>query len=94
MGFLDSTVGKEFVCQSRRHRRCGFSPWVWKIPWRSAWQPTPVFLPGKSHGQRNVEGYSSQGLKESDTTEVTEHVLLLLLLLLSCISRVQLCATP
>ena len=41
-----------------------------------------------------MEGYSSQGLKESDTTEVTEHVLLLLLLLLSCISRVQLCATP
>ena len=33
------------------HRRCGFNPWVGKIPWRRAWQPTPVFSPGKSHGQ-------------------------------------------
>ena len=32
--------------------------WVWKIPWRRAWQPTPVFLPGKSHGQRSLMGYS------------------------------------
>ena len=35
-----------------------FDPWVWKILWRRAWQPTPVFLPGESHGQRNLEGYS------------------------------------
>ena len=39
------------------------------IPWRRAWQPTPVFLPGKSHRQRSVVGYSPWGLKESDTTE-------------------------
>ena len=50
-GWLSS---KEFACQSRR---CGFSPWVKKIPWRRKWQPTPVFLPGKSHGQRNLVGY-------------------------------------
>ena len=49
---------KEPACQSRRLRRCGFSPWVGKIPWRRAWQPTPVFLPGKSHGQRCLVGYS------------------------------------
>ena len=44
-------------------------PWVRKIPWRRAWQPTPVFLPGKSHGQRSLEDYSSWAHKESDTTE-------------------------
>ena len=44
-----------------------------KIPWRRAWQPTPVFLPGESHGQRSLAGYSPQGRKESDTTEVTKH---------------------
>ena len=40
-----------------------------KIPWSRKWQPTPVFLPGKSHGQRSLEGYSPQGHKESDMTE-------------------------
>jgi len=35
-----------------------FNPWVRKIPWKKKWQPTPVFLPGKSHGQRNLVGYS------------------------------------
>ena len=39
-------------------RRLGFDPWVGKIPWSRAWQPTPVFLPGKSHEQRSLEGYS------------------------------------
>ena len=50
-----------------------FDPWDRKIPWRRAWQPTPLFLPGKSHGQRNLVGYSPEGHKELDTTEVTEH---------------------
>ena len=44
---------KESACQCRRHR---FNPWVRKIPWRRKWQPTPVFLPGKSHEQRNLAG--------------------------------------
>ena len=39
-----------------------------KIPWRRAWQPTPVFLPGESHGQRSMAGYSPRGHSESDTT--------------------------
>ena len=47
--------------QCRRHKRCGFGPWVRKISWRRAWQSTPVFLPGESHGQRSLEGYSPQG---------------------------------
>ena len=59
-------------CQFRRHRRYGFDPWVGKIPWRRKWQPSPVFLPGKSHGQRSLVCYSSWGHKESDMTEVTE----------------------
>ena len=46
----------------------GFHPCVRKIPWRRKWQPTPVFLPGDFHGQRNLEGYSSWGHKGSDTT--------------------------
>ena len=50
--------GKESTCQCRRHRRCGFNPWVGKILWSRKWQPTPVFLPGKSHGQRSLVGYS------------------------------------
>ena len=45
-----------------------FNPWVGKIRWRRKWQPTPVFLPGKSHGQRHLAGYSPRNHKESDTT--------------------------
>ena len=44
-------------------------PWVQKIPWRRKWQPTPVFLPGKSYGQRSLEVYSPLGRRELDTTE-------------------------
>ena len=54
-------------------RRCLFDPWVRKIPWKMTWQPTPVFLPRESHGQRSLVGYHPQGHKESDTTEATEH---------------------
>ena len=54
-----------------RDRRGGFDPWVRKIPWRRTWQPTPVFLPGESHGQRTLVGYSPRGLKELDMTEAT-----------------------
>ena len=60
--------GKESACQCRRRRRCGFDPWVGKIPWRRKWQSTPVFLPGKAHGQRSLMGYSPWGHKETDTT--------------------------
>ena len=44
-------------------------PRVWKIPWRRAWEPTPVFLPGESHGQSSLVGYSPRGHKEAETTE-------------------------
>ena len=59
--------------------------------WRRKWQPTPVFLPGESQGRGSLVGCRLWGCKESDMTEVTEHALtcdMLLLLLLSCFSRV------
>ena len=55
--------------------------WVRKIPWRRKWQFTPVLLPGKSHGQRSLVGYSPWGCKESDTTERV-HLRLIVLLLI------------
>ena len=58
--------GKKSACQCRRHR---LEPWVGKIPWRRKWQPTPVPLPGKSHGRRSVVDYSPWGRKKSDRTE-------------------------
>ena len=50
-------------------KRCGFDPWVGKMPWRRKWHPTPVFLPGKSHGQKSLADYIPWGLKKSDMTE-------------------------
>ena len=50
--------GKECAC---KWRRCGFNPWVGKTPWWRKWQPTAGFLPGKSHGQRSLAGYSPRG---------------------------------
>ena len=50
--------GKEPACQRRRCKRPGLDPWVGKIRWRSEWQPSPVFLPGESRGQRSLAGYS------------------------------------
>ena len=66
--------GKESACQCRRCRRCGFDPFVGKIPGRRKWQPTPVFLPGKSRGQRSLAGYSPEVAKESDVPEHTRTV--------------------
>ena len=56
---------KKIHLPSRRHR---FNYWVGMIPWRRKWQSIPVFLSGKSHGQRRLAGDSSWGHKESDTT--------------------------
>ena len=61
-----SSDGKRICLQCRRPR---FDPWVGKILWRRKRQSTPVFLPGKSHGQRSLVGYSLWGCKELDTTE-------------------------
>ena len=61
--------GKESACGCRRCGRLGFDPWVRKIPWRRKWQPTSVFWPGKSHGERGLADHSPGGCKEWDTTE-------------------------
>ena len=70
-GLPGGASGKESNCQRRRHERYGFDPWVRKIPWSRKWQPTPVFLTGKSHGQKSLSVYSVWGLKELDMTEGT-----------------------
>ena len=70
-GFPGSACGKEPICRCRRRKRHGFDPWVGKIPWRRAWQSTPVFLLGESQGQRSLVGYSLRGCKESNMTEAT-----------------------
>ena len=70
-GFPGGTSGKEPSCQCRRHKRCGFNPWVGKILWRRAWQPTPVFLPAESPGQRSLAGYSPEGCKKPAMADAT-----------------------
>jgi len=76
-GFWMSTIlkqlpswlsGKGPACQCRRP---GFDPWVGKIPCRRNWQPTPVFLPGKSHGQRSLVGYNPRDCKRVGHDAVT-----------------------
>ena len=71
MDFQVALVVKNPPANAEDIKRCGFQIWVRKIPWRRAWQPTPVFLPGESHGQISLAGYSPWGHKESDTTEAT-----------------------
>ena len=67
--FLGGSGVKESAYQCRRSKRPGFDPWVLKIPWRKKWQPTPVLLPGKFHGQKSLVGCSPWDHKESDMTE-------------------------
>ena len=72
LGFPGGASGKEFTCQCRRHRRCGFDPWVRKIPWRRERQSTPIFLPGKSH-DRGGWWATVHGVAEE--LDMTEHVM-------------------
>ena len=60
---------KESICQCERPRRHSFSPWVGKIPWRTKWPLIPVFLPGKSPGQKTLVDCCPEGLKELNMTE-------------------------
>ena len=71
MGFPHGASGKEVAF--RRLKRQRFDPWVRKIPWRTKGLPTPVFLPGESHGQKSLAGYSPWGCKESDMTKAAQH---------------------
>ena len=65
------TSGKERVCQSRLDVRHWLDSWVGKMPWRTKWQPSPVFLHGESRGQRSLGGSLSQGGTELDAAEVS-----------------------
>ena len=67
--FIKATLVAQMVKNCLKCEKPRFDPWIGKFPWRRAWQPTPVFLPGESHGQRNLVGYGPWGLKELDTTE-------------------------
>ena len=58
MGLLRWLRCKESICQCRSQWKHRFDPWLRKILWKKKWQPTPVFLLGKSHGQKSLEGYS------------------------------------
>ena len=66
LGFPGGSDSKESTCNAGVP---GSIPGLGRFPWRRKWQPTPVFLPGESHGQRSLVGYSPRGHKESDTTE-------------------------
>ena len=69
MGFPSGSAAKNSpAVRETRVRFLG-----WKIPWRRAEQPTPLFLPGESHGQRSLEGYGPLGHKELDMTVAIEY---------------------
>ena len=72
-GFPSALRSEESTSQCSRYNRHQFDPWVRKIPWRRAWQPTPVFLPGESHGWGILVNYSPWGFMESDMSEATQH---------------------
>ena len=70
-GFPGGAGDKEPTCQCRRHTRRRFNTCVGKIHWKRKLQPTQVFLPGESHGQGSLAGYSPWGCRESDMAEAT-----------------------
>ena len=68
-GFPGGTSDKESACQCQRRKRRGLDCWVGKTPWRRGWLPTPVFSPGKSHGQKSLAHYSPWGCRVA-----TDHI--------------------
>ena len=72
-GFPVGSVSKESACNAGDAGRPNFNPWFGKIPWRRARQPAPVFLPGESHGQRSLVGYSPWGCKGSELKRLNMH---------------------
>ena len=73
--FQVALVVKNSTCQCRRRKRGRFNPWVGKISWRRAWQPTPVFLPENFHGQRSLLGYSPWGCSQTRLKGLSAHQL-------------------
>ena len=64
-------VVKNLPASVGKHKRCKFDPWVRKIPWKRAWQSTPVVLLGESHGQSSLVSHDPVGHMELNMTEVT-----------------------
>ena len=101
---LGGTSGKEPTCQYRRCKRHRFDPWVKKIPWKRARQPTPVFLPGEFQGQMSLVGYHPSGRRVqedwSDLARACTAVKDILLLALSprwlqrCLPHSSTCIPP
>ena len=83
-------MGKESTCNVRDTGDKGLIPGLGRFPWRRSWQPTLVFLPEESHGQRSLVGYSPWGHKESDTTEQLHFTMALVWLPRSVVKRISL----
>ena len=90
-GFPGGATGKELTCQCRIHKKCGSDPWVGKLPWRRAWLPTPVFLPGESpwtEAPGRLLSIGSQRVGHNwatkHSTNVTFVLLILILVRFSC----------
>ena len=79
-GFLDGSVAKESACNAQDAGGPCSIPGLGRSPWRRAWEPSPVSLPGEYQGQRRLAEYSPQGHKESHTGKVTEHACMFQLL--------------
>ena len=93
---LNCLNGKESTCQCRRRRRHGLHPWLGKILWRGKWQPTPVFLPVESHGQRRRASNNTWGHKDLDITEwLSTHTSIIMLGNINCrkMFNLRLCKT-
>ena len=69
LGYMGFPGGSEVKASACNVGDLGLIPGLGRFPWRRKRKPTPVFLPGESHGQRNLVGYSPRGRKESDTPE-------------------------
>ena len=73
LDFPGGTSGKESTCQCRRHKKCGFDPWVGEIPWSRKWEATLVFLPGKIPWTEEPSRLQSMGLQRVRHDWATEH---------------------
>ena len=89
LGFTGGASGKETACQCRRCERRKFDPWPGKIPWRRAWQPTPVFLPGESPWTGEPGGLQFTGLRSvrHDWSNLAQHRYFVVLTALSVICK-------
>ena len=91
LGLPRGLSGKESTCQCRRH---GFDPWVGNFPWRRKWQPAPIFLPGISHGQRSLAGYSLWGHKRVGHNLATKHNEVLIRVETERLTHARQCSKP